>query len=293
MRIKRILCIVDSYEWALANRARALKRHFKECEVDIKYFRDLGKTNFNNYNVVYSLNWPIHGYIHKKISSKRKYRLITSVSSHIGQPRDHVFKNLLSHYDGVSLSNKFLHREFYKKFPDLNIYYTPFGVNHRTFYPKNKASDYSRIFGWVGNLHRDVKRFDIIEEVFNSLQLEDITLEVVTQESGYSRNEMADFYNTIGTLVCFSESEGTPNPVLEAAACGRSIISSNVGNVPQLIRGSRIKPVRTKHELRRAILENANNPKKIEEDSKFLKMKIDQYWKWDIRAEDFREFLGV
>lgn len=293
MRKKRILCIVDSYEWALANRARALKEYYSECEIDIKFFRDLGRIRFEDYNVVYSLNWPIHGYISNRISSNRKYRLVTSVSSHIGQPRDHVFKTLLKQYDAVSLSNKILHREFYKKFPDLSLFYTPFGVDHKVFYPTTRASNYAKIFGWVGNLHRDVKRFDIIEDIFKDLKSQGIDLKVITQESGLNRKEMAEFYNSIGTLVCFSKSEGTPNPVLEAAACARSIISSNVGNVPQLVRGRDISIVKTKHELRRAILQNATHPEKIELDGKFLKMRVDQEWKWEIRAESFREFLGV
>ena len=55
-----------------------------------------------------------------------------------------------------------------------------------------------------------------------------------TNRSNYSRVEMAEFYNKIGTLICFSESEGTPNPVLEAAACGRNVITTEVGNVPEL-----------------------------------------------------------
>jgi hypothetical protein len=37
------------------------------------------------------------------------------------------------------------------------------------------------------------------------------------------------FYSKISTYICMSRSEGTPNPVLEALSCGRTIITTRVG----------------------------------------------------------------
>ena len=51
-----------------------------------------------------------------------------------------------------------------------------------------------------------------------------------------SREEMAAWYNTGTVLVCTSAVEGTPNPALEAAACGCTVVSTPVGNMPELIR---------------------------------------------------------
>lgn len=48
--------------------------------------------------------------------------------------------------------------------------------------------------------------------------------------------EMVDWYNTGTVYVCASSSEGTPNPALEAAACGCVVVSTRVGNMPELIR---------------------------------------------------------
>ncbi len=47
---------------------------------------------------------------------------------------------------------------------------------------------------------------------------------------------MAAWYNTATVLVCASAAEGTPNPALEAAACGCTVVSTPVGNMPELIR---------------------------------------------------------
>lgn len=46
---------------------------------------------------------------------------------------------------------------------------------------------------------------------------------------------MAEWYNRGTVLVVASESEGTPNPALEAAACGCTVVSTGVGNMPELI----------------------------------------------------------
>jgi glycosyltransferase involved in cell wall biosynthesis len=48
-------------------------------------------------------------------------------------------------------------------------------------------------------------------------------------------NTMPVYYSEIDVLICASEIEGTPNPVLEAAACGVPIVTTDVGVVDQLL----------------------------------------------------------
>lgn len=51
----------------------------------------------------------------------------------------------------------------------------------------------------------------------------------------FSTEQMVDWYNSATIYVCASSSEGTPNPALEAASCGCVIVSTRVGNMPELI----------------------------------------------------------
>lgn len=51
------------------------------------------------------------------------------------------------------------------------------------------------------------------------------------------RAELRRWYNTGQVYVCASKTEGTPNPALEAAACGCAVVSTPVGNMPELIDG--------------------------------------------------------
>ncbi|HZS07669.1 MAG TPA: glycosyltransferase family 4 protein [Blastocatellia bacterium] len=48
-------------------------------------------------------------------------------------------------------------------------------------------------------------------------------------------DEMLEFYRSIDIYLCASRSEGTPNPCLEAAACGVPVVTTRVGNMPELI----------------------------------------------------------
>ena len=293
--MKKILCIVDSYRWALYNRAVALKTVYTRHNFDIKHFVDLKGVRFEDYDVVYSLNWPIHGYISKKITDKRRrrYRLVTGISSHIGHPSDRKFSALLSNYDAVGTSNKFLYNSFKKKFPKTNILYTPFGVDCSTFYPTTDPASFSNVFGWVGNPGRPVKRFAEIKKCIKSFGGE-VELVTATNKSKYSRLEMAKLYNRIGTLICFSESEGTPNPVLEAAACGRNVISTKVGNVPELFQGiSELSPIDTRASLEDAMRRAIANPKGVASAGKQLAARTKREWRWIDRARNFAPLLGI
>jgi hypothetical protein len=47
---------------------------------------------------------------------------------------------------------------------------------------------------------------------------------------------MPAWYNDGDVVLCASSEEGTPNPILEAAACGRPCITTDVGLVPEFVR---------------------------------------------------------
>src|SRR5687768_15509539 len=50
-----------------------------------------------------------------------------------------------------------------------------------------------------------------------------------------SCDEMVEFYHSLDIYLCASRSEGTPNPCLEAAACGVPVVTTRVGNMPELV----------------------------------------------------------
>lgn len=95
---------------------------------------------------------------------------------------------------------------------------------------------------WLGSEYwRSVKGYDDIllpvQERLTSAGIpSDFRLVDSHRSEKRSPGEMADWYNTGTVFVCASQAEGTPNTALEAAACGCVVVSTRVGNMPELIR---------------------------------------------------------
>ena len=283
--MKKILMITDSYRWATYFRAANLKENLKNYNFTIRSFHDKKPINYNDFDVVYITNWPIYGYVKHKISRNRKYKLVTGVSSHVGRKKANQMEQFFSLFDSVGLSSMFLLNEF-KNSKIKNLVYTPFGVNHNIFFKKTNPDNYKHVFGWVGNKTRKVKRYDELKGVIKSLG-PSYEFKTVGNTENLNRKQMSDFYNSIGTIICFSESEGTPNPVLEAAMCGRAIISTNVGNVPELTAGvNNFYTIKSHNDLKNQIIKykNINNLNLL---SNNIENNAINNWTWKIQSKRF------
>ncbi len=115
------------------------------------------------------------------------------------------------------------------------------GVDLDTFTPVQPPGGRTPRVLWCGSEHhRQIKGYDeFIQPLFARLQATGIACDALLVDSrGPARRDrraMLDWYNSGTVLVCASESEGTPNPALEAAACGCTIVTTRVGNMPELI----------------------------------------------------------
>ncbi|GHE80111.1 hypothetical protein GCM10019059_43090 [Camelimonas fluminis] len=101
----------------------------------------------------------------------------------------------------------------------------------------------SLIVGWVGNSGWAAETEDykgvhtLLRPAVEKLQAEGLPIELRLadrQLAIIAHAQMPDFYAGIDVYVCASKIEGTPNPVLEAMACGVPIISTDVGLVPEV-----------------------------------------------------------
>lgn len=122
----------------------------------------------------------------------------------------------------------------------------PDGVDLTVFKPANlerfkNCQNRTIKIGWVGNSRWEVSDLKgistIIRPAVKILKKQGYNIELVTsdqQNRPIPFEEMPKYYSTIDIYVCASLYEGTPNPVLEAMACGVPVISTDVGLVPEL-----------------------------------------------------------
>jgi hypothetical protein len=118
-----------------------------------------------------------------------------------------------------------------------NGFFTPNGIDRELFYPTPLPSCEDIRFMWVGNPstshHGDNKAFhSIVEPVCEDLG---VTLRTATPLNRVPREEMGKFYSENHVLICSSEHEGGPMPILESLASARPVISTNVGIVPEVV----------------------------------------------------------
>ncbi len=105
--------------------------------------------------------------------------------------------------------------------------------------------------------------------------------------------KMSNYYNSIDVLICCSGAEGTPNPVLEAMACGVPVITTNVGVVDEAFGPQQkafILRERTPAALTDAVEQLARNPALLMPLSMENRKSIKR-WDWSIQTDAYRRFF--
>jgi glycosyltransferase involved in cell wall biosynthesis len=168
----------------------------------------------------------------------RRTRLIAAWSQGwpLGLDTLHVLRE---HADAVLTAN----HEFWERAGRLpRTYPRPYGVDPAVFRVRTPTDRRIPRVVWTGSeQHRKVKGYDdYIEPLFATLRARGVACEAWLVDSRgparRTREQMAAWYDGATVLVCASEAEGTPNPALEAAASGCTVVSTRVGNMPELIR---------------------------------------------------------
>lgn len=112
------------------------------------------------------------------------------------------------------------------------------------------------------------------------------------EEKWRSPDEMLEFYRSIDIYLCASRSEGTPNPCLEAAACGVPVVTTRVGNMPELVRHgvNGLFVERNVSDIAARITQLRDNPPLRTELSRSMLASI-QAWDWRRQAGNYRNMF--
>jgi len=203
--------------------------------------------------------WVLSGFCKEKNISPQAFaeRLAETVLT--ASVYDHLFlapheinerQKYFSMLDGYSVSSRRLFEIYKDNFPVEPTVVAEDGVDLRFFRPKNLERFGAKqkrplTIGWVGNSEwnassgTDRKGFvTILKPAIDALKREGLRVELKLADRAVKQiphAAMPDFYAELDVLVCTSEIEGTPNPVLEACACGVPILTTDVGIVRELL----------------------------------------------------------
>lgn len=121
-----------------------------------------------------------------------------------------------------------------------NLFCCQNGVDEELFQPaRSKSGEY--VACWVGNSGSvGIKGLDLIVDACKSTN---VSLVALDREANRDKEQLLtqeqvrdDVYHNATFYICASVKEGTPNPALEALACGLPVISTRVGNMPEIVR---------------------------------------------------------
>lgn len=241
--------------------------------------------------------------------------ITTSVYDHLCMGKDDrwvtdvLFFNKSSFVTAYTVSSKKLY-DFYNSLEGIEIkpaVEITDGVDLELFYPLQHKRSYTSngkpfVFGWTGNSKwhgfQDLKGITtIIEPAIRELQEEGWNIKLKKLDRAevgiIDHSKMPSFYHGIDCYICASISEGTPNTVLEAMACGLPVITTDVGIVKEVAGSSQARLILSKREvkqLKNKIVELLSNSELLEK-TRNENIESISKWSWETKAEEFIDFF--
>ena len=183
---------------------------------------------------------------------------------------------------------KELHDMGFKK-----AFYIPNGVDEELFRPiKPIEKNKELVVGHVGKECPVKGQKEYILPAIKTCNAKSVT-NSKTWKDRIPHTEMPHIYNEMDVFVVASVEDGTPNPALEAASCGRPIISNQIGNMPEFIKdgyngfiverkiGAYVEKIKYFQENRNELIRMGENARKT----------VLENWTWKKQAENYRNMF--
>jgi len=283
----KVLFVCDVMNWAWYFKSVELKKYLSnEFDIDIACVLTGDKIDPNKYDIYFTFGYS---YIDidplKAIPRNRK---VTGITSH--RPNN-IIAPKMKLAGAVHANSKLLLSQL-RTMHD-NIYYLPNGVNEQLFQhfliPPIKDNI---TIGHVGKLSPLKGQIEFIEPAITKAHClyhphyQDHT-------EAFSQETMPSVYKEFDAFIVASQEDGTPNPALEAAACGRPIISNRVGNMPEFIQdgvnGFLVEKNIDKYVEK--ILWLRDHRDKLIKMGNAARQTVMSKWTWRIQAENYRKML--
>lgn len=231
-RRPRLAVLVDQRGWAYHDQALIKTREVeKDWDVEFFFVNEKPVIDAAAFDLLYNFNHtpsPYDALFHR--------RLIKGLYSHYHHtaniPWQYIYR-MVKHAAVLVVANRPQAEEIRPFF--RNTLEMPDGVDLTTFFMEGQRSGGEIIAGWSGNPDRRlarkrVKRF--YEVVRPACQAAGVELKMAKD---LGRDELRKMYNATDVVLIASRTEGNPLCFFEAGACGRTVIATAVGVIPQMI----------------------------------------------------------
>lgn len=248
----KVLLVADVINWCWGFRATDLSNHAPDgVEAVVTVQADVKKHDPAKYDAVYWMPWqfPDWSWLDR---CKRRVTLLTCNGLQFDRVDDTNWQSWvytpnrgsqsagenLPRFNAVVAVNRQLHEACKRHNPNTHLVPSP--VNIDLFTPGRimefpPLQDRKLRVGWCASPrgHRSVKGYKevLLPLVERTFEKYDWVTNTRDYRDALTREQMVEWYHGIDVLVCTSINEGTPSPIFEAAACGRAIISTDVGCV--------------------------------------------------------------
>jgi hypothetical protein len=224
----KILAFYDLKGWAWWSRINNIAKH-QPSDIQIDSMKIGSSFDHTNYDLIMVFDSSLTDIISKVPGHK----LLLGCSC--PKKLDGFIKTMESYKPFAGFVNN---AAMYKQSRDhfQNIHLCPNGVDETLFTPAKKMPE-KLTACWVGNSkHYAGKGFDEIKQVCKKAGIDLVSYNLSDNKILLPQIELRNMvYHKSGFYVCFSEYEGTPNPALEALSCGLPVITTRVGNMPEII----------------------------------------------------------
>jgi len=280
-----IAAVIDWHNWAWDIKVDNIKRTCKKKYKIKKFFTCDGlpePKELEEFDIVLAWAWGTRGFQKEQWGAMKTKTIMCQTSMFLAQQAHDFIAPL---FDGVITNSEMMH-DMFKDY--TNSWCCPNGVNIDEFKPYWREKK-KFLVGSVGNSKSKGEK-GFYDYITPNLPEEEVAI-VDRLVDWKDFKDMPRYYRTLSAYICMSKTEGTPNPALEAGACGIPVISTEVGNMPQLIdngyNGYLIE--RDADEMVDKVKLYRENPDLVIEHGKNMRKEIVRNWSWEKQVKNYEK----
>ncbi|WP_053333973.1 asparagine synthase (glutamine-hydrolyzing) [Gemmatimonas phototrophica] len=286
----KVLIVADVPNWIFERHARTLQTLLAdEFDITVQYHTE--DFDEDAWDLIYVMEFELVP--DEKFTQPWKY--VTAVRSHVSW--DHLAAPMLArflreHFQQTHVVSQRLHRELVPWLPTITT--ISHGIDGALFNyaPRPPMQGRPLRVGWAGNRRTAVKGFAEFIEPLAALDGVELVF-CGYADRNLTREEMAAWYREVDVYVCASQSEGSNNTLLEAAASGCAIITTDNGTVPEYLRHHEealIVP-RTREAFAAAVMQLRDDEALRHRLSVAASAAVLPAWTWSVKSEAYRAFF--